>query len=160
MSAEALTADDIVLVLSTDDRWLFVGTVAEVLHHAGRHRGTEHMDAPLPDADRRTLDFYDSSGRRLQPMVDESLDVHGFTSAGGRAAPVTIRRRIDRVLAAARDHLTAHPPTQQTMYPPGTIVPEVSGELDEVLDQLRAMELRPDNAHKRGWFHNLLHAMG
>lgn len=160
MADDPLPSQSLVLTLATDDSWLHVGTVAEVLDHGRRHREPGHAPDSGPRPAQRSLDFYDVAGQRLLPLLDDRLEVHGFVRAGGRAAPVSVRQRIERVLAAARDHLSAHPPGPSTPYPPGTVPPEVSGDLTEVIDQLHRMEQRPSNAHKRGWFHNLLHAMG
>lgn len=160
MVDDALASEDLVLVLAADDSWMFVGTVTEVLEHADRHRRTGHAPQDLARPTPRSLDFHDAAGHRLHPLVDERLEVHGFAVADTPADPVTTRQRIDRVLETARAHLAAHPPGAQTHYPVGTEVPEVTGDLSEVLDQLRVAEQIPDNAHKRGWFHNLLHAMG
>lgn len=159
MVDHTLGTDTLVLTLSTDDRWLHVGTVTEVLAHAARHRVPGHADA-APRSSPRAVDFYDASGHRLSPVLDESLEVRGFTTAGGRPAPVTVRRRVDRVLAHAGAHLAAHPPGDTTPYPPGTVVPQVDGDLPEVLRQLHAAEVPPVNAHKAGWFHNFMHALG
>lgn len=160
MAPDSLASDSLVLALATDDSWLFVGTVTEVLDHARRHRGEGHAPDHGPRPGRRALDFYDTKGHVLRPLVDEGLDVHGFAGVGGPAAPDTVRLRIDRVLEAARAHLVAHPPDEHTAYSHGTEVPQVSGELPDVMHQLRDAEIPQDNAHKAGWFHNLLHALG
>lgn len=160
MAVHALAPDSLVLAISTDDSWLYVGTVTEVIDHGGRHRTTGHALGDAPRDDPRALDFYDAAGHQLQPLLDETPEAHGFATADGQASPVEVRHRIDRVLASASAHLAAHPPSSSTHYPVGTVVPEVGGELPEVLAQLHRLEHPPANAHSRGWFHNLLHAMG
>lgn len=160
MATDPLPPDSLVLVLATDDSWLFVGTVTEVLDHAERHRGRGHAPDDEQRPTPRAVDFHGDRGQPLRPLLDEGLEVHGFTPADQPPAPDVVRQRIERVMTAARAHLAAHPASSDTMYPQGTVVPELSGDLVDVLRRLREEEVPPDGMHKSGWFHNLLHALG
>lgn len=155
MPRSELALDALVLTLCADDGWLHAGTVAETIEHAEHHR-REGAGDHGPDR----VDFFDVTGRRLEPVVGHDLVVRGFVPASGRPAPARVKARVNAVLDRAEEYLEAHPGGTGRPWPAGRTVPRPNGSLADVVERLRASTRQLDQGHAAGWFHNLLHAIG
>lgn len=155
MPTPELAPDALVLTLCADDSWLHAGTVTETLDHAAHHRA----DGP-GDGGPTRVEFFDVTGRRLEPVVGHDLVVRGFAPASGRPAPARVKARVNAVLGHAEAYLEANPGGTGRPWPAGRVVPRPDGSLEEVVGELRWATQQLDHGHAAGWFHNLLHALG
>ena len=142
---------ELMLMISSGDRFLHVGTAAELIEHVRANP----EESGCADA----VEFFDNDGTPLMPVVDRDLVVVGFRAVPGAPADAeTVLRRIEVVLGHARTSVTDDP---QLTNPPGRMVPDLRGSLPEVVEALHhELELDTPNEHASGWFHNLMHKIG
>lgn len=157
---------DLVVAISTDDSFLHINPLAELLGHmrqhveeeSGTHAVHEGHDGHVGDT--RVLEFFDAGGRPLHPQLNPDLQLVGFfTDPEVQVATDELLTRISRALDGAQAKLDADPDLgKQQGLPPATDVPRPNGSLEEVLANLAAaFDMHPGAGHRAGWFHNLFH---
>jgi hypothetical protein len=155
---------DLVMAISTDNSFLHVTLLAEMVSHLHQHaEASEAVPSEAAAAhthDERVVQFYDAQGYRLVPNLNPDLRLVGFTVDHDHQTDAEVLlARIDEALDAAQARLDADPDlgVQQSL-PPATAVPRPTGSVAEVMDSLESeFGLHPGHGHRAGWFHNLFH---